>query len=924
MTLSTERMGHGQRLVALQLVLEQIRLQQEVEPLLGLALDFIQRIFDYPLVWIATYNASQRELKGVQGAMPNMTKTAWARQELQVLPGDHFDQVLLTGQPSVVGNLQEDSRAGQWQAVARRTNIQGTLIYPLQDHEQPYGLMILGSHHWGGNPRPEDMTHLSILSGALGAALKKLQPQFGQSQEQFYQSLQTAINQLSQVTGLEEQLTVVLQQLHQALMPTQTSLYWLDTQQDCFWQRLVNQTDQPRRARGKKVAPLEVPLSGIQPFYQSLQAGQVVAVSEIQGVINSHAPSRLMHQIKRRSLLSAPIMYNQQLCGFLAVEGKDPRVWQDQEKELIYAFAQIASLASPQAAETEAIQGGLDNNYERLISHILESVAKHKDWPSTQQQIMELVCRHFQTEWMAILSHDQGTGCFQIVHQIHTPKLKPSKEPLQPLSNVDWNMMRRSDQAIAIDDLTDDLRLLAWRPMIDGLGIKTLLLSQPPQDQQPDQILLLGGLTPRTWTVADRQLINRVCQALQAGMQRHQLQVEHQQQQSLQSLVQHGLAVQVQASEPKQLIADALHSLLEVLPAPAAAVVLWENDQAEIASCTASPPDFDLNQHMSVGLDNDPLLQRLLLLGPPQSVEGAFENMVQLPVQEIAPDTRTWLNCQGLGQILAMPLLDTEQYQSMGAVIFCDRTHRTWEPLLVESVAMLVRHLAGRYRSILSLKRYREQQEFSDCLRWYQYRQVERHCQTALSYQQKLQDEHSASLPLLSKSRGAIEDIEKLIKIERSEFRLDDPPRPITSLLRHALARIETLANQRQLWTQVHNLTSSSTAMKANPKLEMVLYELLLAACYRSQAGQRIDIWCRLANPQWLELSMTDQGIINPQLITDLNNTTRNDGQLSTLDSAPGKHLRACQTLVTKLNGSLEFTQLEDGRILSRLMLPLT
>jgi GAF domain-containing protein/signal transduction histidine kinase len=923
MTLSTERTGHAQRLVALQSVLEQIRLQQQIEPLLGLALAFIQTVFDYPLVWLATYSPDQRELTGVQGAMPKTEKTAWAQQGFKVLPGDYFDQVLLTGQPAVIANLQKDQRAGQWQTVACRTEVEGALIYPLWHQDQPYGVILLGSHHWGGNPRPEEMTHLSILSGALGAALQNLQPQ-GQSPGQSYQFLQAAVSQLTLIAGFEERMAVILQSLHQALMPTQTSLYWLDPQQKCFWQRLFYHPDMGKRVRGKKSVPIEVPLADVQHFYQALRTEPVVAVSEIQGAVHTKAPARLMQQMRRRSLLSAPVMFNQQFCGFLAVEGAEPRVWQDQEKQLIQSFAQLASFVSPAVMEDGLPVYTAADDSPELIVQILQSVAQSQDWAQTQQQIMEQVCLHLQAQWMAVLSPDARTGRFQIVHQIHTPKLKPSTEPFQPLSDVDKNMMRRSEQAIAVDNLADDLRLLAWKPKIEALGIKALLLSHTTQDQQLDQILLVGGLTPRTWTASDCYLLDRVCQALQAGRQHHQLQVENQQQHSLNTILQQSLLLQDQAVNPKQLVTDALQGLLEVLSVPAAAVVLWEGGQAEIAACIASLPDFDLIQNTPIDMAQDGLLQSLSALGPPQIKEGTCENIVSLPVQDLTPETRLWLNCRALGQVLAIPILESDQHQPLGAVIFCDRLPpgvglHAEKPQLIDGAAMLVRHLAGRYRSMVSLKRYSKRLESLNCLSWYQYRQVEYHCQTALTHQQALAQAESS--PLLLKSQAAIEKIEQVMQADPEQFHLDDISLPVASLLRQSLARIETLANQRQLWTQVHNLTSNTTATGVNPKLEQVLYELLLAACYRSQAGQRIDIWCRLANPEWLELSITDQGLINPQLIADLSN--HNDATSSTLHSPPGKHFRACQTFMKRLGGQLELAQLEDGRVLSRLMLPL-
>jgi GAF domain-containing protein len=911
--IDTERTGHGQRLVALQAVLEQLRLQEQVEPLVSTALDFIQAVFEYPLVWIATCQPGQRELQGILGAMPNTEKVTWARQELKVLPGDHFDQVLLTGQPAVVANLQTDQRAGQWQAVAQRTNIEGALIYPFRHQQQSYGLMILGSHHWGGNPRPEDMTHLSILSSALGAALHTLQPQ-QQSSEQFYQSLQVALSELTLLTGIDERLAVVMRHLHQTLMPTQTSFYGLDTQNQCFWQRLLHQGDQKRHARGKKVEPIEVPISEIQPFYQALSKGQVVAVSEIQGAVQTQAPTRLMHRLNRRSLLCAPIICHQQLCGFLAVEGADPRVWHDQEKYLIQAFAQLAALATPTAIDDErpiADDSG-------LAVPILQAALQSDHWPLTQQKIMERVCLQLQAQWMVVLQHDLSTGCFWIVNQIHTPQLQPTTAPFPPLSEIDRNMIRRSQGAIAIHHLNDDLRLLTWRPIIDDLGIQSLLVSTTT-DQPTDQIILLGRIKPHPWTAAESDLIQCVGQALKAGRQRSQLQVEHQQQQALQAAIEHSLALQAQAPDPDSLFSEALQSLLDVLPAPAATILLWNAENDQRVACTDSAPSFILSAPLDP--EQDPLLQHLAALDAPHIAEERLHNILRLSASELAPETHQWLSGQKLGQVLAMPLRAIGSNESIGAIIFCDRAERIWEPLLVSAAALLVRHLAERYRSMVALEYYQQQQASLDCLNWYKMRQVEQHCHTLLEQHKALQEDVGSPLTPLANSQAAIQHIEQLLQTEGWQLQLDGASLPVAKLLRQSLARIETLANQRQLWTQVHNLTSNSTATGVHPKVGMVLYELLLAACYRSQAGQRIDIWCRLANPQWLELSITDQGRINPQLIADL--AHQDTVPPSTLDSPPGRHLRACQTLMQKLGGRFELTQLEDGRVLSRLMLPL-
>ena len=125
-------------------------------------------------------------------------------------------------------------------------------------------------------------------------------------------------------------------------------------------------------------------------------------------------------------------------------------------------------------------------------------------------------------------------------------------------------------------------------------------------------------------------------------------------------------------------------------------------------------------------------------------------------------------------------------------------------------------------------------------------------------------------------------------------------------------------------------------------KIELVIHELLVTACNRSQTGGRIDIWCRRLDASKnvdtkhssasigdehqtsLELSITYNGAIEPQLLTELHNNTPKDMLASSnLDQPPGLHLLICQNLMQELGGELNFYQLPDNRVVSRLLLPL-
>jgi nitrogen-specific signal transduction histidine kinase len=74
-----------------------------------------------------------------------------------------------------------------------------------------------------------------------------------------------------------------------------------------------------------------------------------------------------------------------------------------------------------------------------------------------------------------------------------------------------------------------------------------------------------------------------------------------------------------------------------------------------------------------------------------------------------------------------------------------------------------------------------------------------------------------------------------------------------------------------------------------------------------------------------LELSITDNGNMDLELLTELYEHTPKDLlAVSSLDQSPGLNLLVCQNLVKQQAGELNFYQLPDGRIVSRLLLPIS
>lgn len=60
------------------------------------------------------------------------------------------------------------------------------------------------------------------------------------------------------------------------------------------------------------------------------------------------------------------------------------------------------------------------------------------------------------------------------------------------------------------------------------------------------------------------------------------------------------------------------------------------------------------------------------------------------------------------------------------------------------------------------------------------------------------------------------------------------------------------------------------------------------------------------------------------KLLLDLQQGDKRDALApSLLEHPSGRHLKICQTVIQQLGGQLEIAQLKDGRVLSRLTLPL-
>ncbi len=176
---------------------------------------------------------------------------------------------------------------------------------------------------------------------------------------------------------------------------------------------------------------------------------------------------------------------------------------------------------------------------------------------------------------------------------------------------------------------------------------------------------------------------------------------------------------------------------------------------------------------------------------------------------------------------------------------------------------------------------------------------------------------------LLRHIGNALSSTTSLLKQEKWRLHTNYEIVLVANLLRRLLERLDPLIKRRQLQLVAHR--EGNWSIRGDGlKLELVLYELLVNTCFRSQPQGILELRCKIVDNKWLELSITDNGEIDPQMLAELKMGFLPDLLApSTLVTPPGKHLIICQRIIQQMGGRFSMELLDKGSVVTRLILPL-
>lgn len=902
------------KLARLSQLLKTLRETTDVTALLEATVPFLAREMGYSLVWFGLYQSSEDCLLGHEGISPG-NKRLLHQERLRLDPGGLLEQVFFQRRPLHVPDLSQERQAGKWKAIAQENQIQSALLFPIHYLDVCYGVVLLGMPEWGMTPQADEIATLSMLCGQLAVALHQTDSvKKAQQQKRPEEPLLRLLDELRELATFEERLQKIVDETHQFIGTSRTFFYGFNPQERRFWPRLS------RQAQGG--APWEVPLEAkdCEPFYQLLKGDRLLSISDTDSALQAEVSSYLQRQLRIRSLMASPVGFGGDLLGFLAVAGVAPHLWSDGEKQYLQGVAQLVTLIAP-LEQLEATLGTGQAD-QTAVAALGSAVRNLRDWKTALNNTATYLFERLGIDRLLLVQAQEEDGSFPIVfqHQAHRRKLLTG--PLAALNALDRPLLDGQGEGLIIEDWQSDLRLMQWRSQLaEKAGVRALMICPVIPGSAKTGVLIATSEQSRSWSSNELKLIRDVARQVAALMHQRSLSDDMSRLQEAHRALQWGLGALQKEADPNRIDAIAMQAIAQLLKAPWVALLAWSprDGMAKVAAAYTANGTWALSDTLVLDSLTEPLLQQLV---------EAQHPLVQ-PAQALTAATRQWLTFPQLKQLLGFKLLDPTSDIPQGVVLVGANHRRPWSKRAIELTQLLVQQLSWSRRSAHRIIQSQTRQEQLEQLNWYKQFCGE-HFHMGLTTELTRLKEDKASLSLAS--RQALEKLEAKVEAmgnvfhnEQWDLKKHAQTTPLISLLKQAKQQLDPLISARQLWCQFHWSDVQQLQIQGDAlKLSGMIQSLLVAACQRCLLGGRLDVWCQPQPNTMLEFSITDNGMLDPLLLAALQPAAdSNDPVLQAiLEENPGLSLRLSQTLIQQMGGNFEIQSLEDGRTVSRLLIP--
>jgi GAF domain-containing protein len=934
-----------QNIVSLGRVLQSLREEDNVDALIETIISYIRDQFDYKLIWVALYDSHNHILIG-KGGLAGGKDSSYLRQKVVLSPGDLLERVVIEQIPLGVADLQNEKRAEGWQEIAKKLEIQGTIVLPIRHRERCLGLLMLGSIRWGYLLPSDAKARLTMVLGEMAGSLYQQELHSHQKQtKRIEEPILELLAQLQSGNSLEQRLETVLKVTHEFIKPSHTHIYWFEREGRYFWRRFSSRRNTVNQQKPDKNTANQISVEDLSDFYYSLSVNEVVAIGNGLSSLNSQFTAQLLEKLKVRSLIAAPIIWQKDLLGFIAVEVSQARIWQDTDKKFLQTVAGLISLAAPTDEIDATVQQIRADS--QLTSQVAQGIYSQNNFEEVLRDCATKMISRLGSARFLLLHYSPEQGHYQVIHQFYSPNRRSLSIELAQLREVDWLLMQHAKEAVAIENIEEDLRFFNWRLPLSTAKARSLLVCNCAPGLAPDSLIAIISESYRVWTTEEKKLTQIVAQQVGVIVRQWQLHTHNEQQQKIMQSFQDSLRILEQAQIAETDVNDqkleviSLKQIASLLASPFVVLLSWMpgEEYAKIIPGVIDDNKFAIDVEAKIAIKSEALIQWTL----------DTTRIAGFQISNIPEETKTWLHGAGFGQILVMALRTDPNYEPTGWVVIADHLQRNWSEQSLIAAETLICQLAWsrRQKQVTQLLLANRQQLRQ--LNWYKHRRLEENQRLNINLINQISDLGIPNTDLSQMRyqqliRQLVQNNQVVAEVftdEQWQLQINHEQTPIAGILKRSLERVDALIKQHKLWIGIHGLGQNSNDYNIDQadsllsqtalaiagdfsKIELVINEVLISACQRSVRHGRVDIWCRRLDERTLELSITDNGNIDLQLLTELYDHIPKDLlAVSSLDQPPGINLSVCQNLIKQQAGELNFYQLPDGRIVSRLLLPL-
>lgn len=915
--------AYEKQMVSLGRILSTLREAGDANAAVKIALDHVYGEFDFEVAWIGLYEQVRHRLLTSGIHCPKGAR--FVRSHLNLTPGDILEQVVIQQRPLIVADLLNEPRAGEWGGLAKQMELQSAVLFPIRRQDVCYGILLLASPRWGLTPSAGERAHLSVLMGFLGESLYQYaaeEQRRGAKRPE--QPLLSLLESLRTLEGMDARLRAITKETQAFVRPSRTRIFWLEPQGNYFWERCHSRKLSQKKLQdgSDPAASLTISVPEVRSFYQSLSNDQLIVAGEVQSSVKAPVTERMLQLLKVRSLMVAPIVYQGQVLGFITAEGDSSRIWQEPEKQYLLGVARLIALAMPVSQTDDSLREM--QSQQQLTAGIVRGIHSDVDWIKTLEFCSDTLCSQIKAQQFIVLLFDEDLGCYELCFQNQITRSRtiiPNTWPA--LDDVDWQMLERSSTPITIDDTRHDLKLMAWRDILHSLDICSLIACNVAPGNAPEGIVIVGDKVSRQWTPLECALLDTVSQQIGLILHQWQLQRQMNQQEHIYDAIQWGLRTLQQTFDLEKLEQATTQHLAQLLQVPLAALVTWpiNGADARVSQVVIRDSDFAVNEEWEIPVSADAIINWAL----------QTDGILPLNFEDLPDVSRQWIAGPPNSKLLVMLLRTAPDHIPTAVLVIMARPERRWSEYHMQVLSLLANQLAWSRRHLSLMAMLTTQREELEQLNWYKQhrfeelhrfleRQVRRLMETSIQDTSETSERYQQ---IARQLESLVNSLSPLLSQEYWQLHSDYQTTPLISLLSRLMERVNDLVKQQQLWTKVHN-DSNVIIGGEIVKIEFIIHELMVAACQRSQAGGRIDIWCRPIDRNWLELSITDDGTISPELIEELEKGRSTDMLApSLLDEPPGLHFAICHSLMQQIGGELTLSRLDDNRTLSRVLLPI-